>query len=339
MPRLRWPSAAIAVLALAGCGGAAAIAASASSRTTAYATTPTSAGPINPAAVPLGDGYVSTTPKVGYVDSCITNFGSIGGARTDGPWIDTATDTWDYETKLTVNGRIHWPEGSYEVAIVGGKRVIKFDDLPKTDATGVFPIASSDPAYEYDQNGNHIAKQSFDWKLPLHPKAAKTPGCTPGGPIGVLKDGVALYNALDGEGRDAGAHEVLDICAGHPDPSDTYHHHDVPACILEKVRNGTTELAGYALDGYGIYVVKNKHGQLPTNTRLDACHGTTSKVMWNGKMTRIYHYVATLEYPYTVGCFHGTAISSGHTGPSGQSGSGGPPGGSGGPPGGGSPGA
>ncbi len=45
-------------------------------------------------------------------------------------------------------------------------------------------------------------------------------------------------------------------------------------------------------------------------------------------MTRIYHYVATLEYPYTVGCFHGTAISSGHTG---SPGGGGPPGG--GPPG------
>jgi hypothetical protein len=337
MPRLKWPSAAIAVLALAGCGGVAAIATGASSHASAYATTPTSPGPINPAAVPLGDGYVSTTPKVGYVDSCVTHFGSIGGARTDGPWIDTKTHTWDYDTKLTVNGRIHWPEGSYEVTIVGGHRVIKFNDLPKTDPTGIFPIESSDPAYEYDQNGNHIAKQSFDWKLPLHPTAAKTPGCTPGGPIGVLKDGVALFNALDGEGRDAGAHEVLDVCAGHPDPSDTYHHHDVPACILNKVKNGTTQLVGYALDGYGIYVVKNKAGELPTNTQLDACHGTTSRVPWDGRMTRIYHYVATLEYPYTVGCFHGTAIASGHGGGGAKSGSGGPPGGSGGPPGGGPP--
>jgi YHYH protein len=338
MPRLKWPSAAIAVLALAGCGGAAAIATSVSgAKTTAYATTPTSPGPINPAAVPLGDGYVSTTPKVGYVDSCVTHFGSIGGARTDGPWIDAKTHTWDYDTKLTVNGRIHWPEGSYEVTIVGDHRVIKFNDLPRTDPTGIFPIESSDPAYEYDQNGNHIAKQSFDWKLPLHPKAAKTPGCTPGGPIGVLKDGVALFNALDGEGRDAGAHEVLDVCAGHPDPSDTYHHHDVPACILNKVENGTTQLVGYALDGYGIYVVKNKAGELPTNTQLDACHGTTSRVLWDGRMTRIYHYVATLEYPYTVGCFHGTAIASGHGSGGAKSGSGGSPGGSGGPPGGGPP--
>jgi hypothetical protein len=313
MPQFRWTSIAIAALALAGCGGAAAVAVAtgALAGSPKYATTPTSAGPINPAAVPLGDGYVSSTPKVGYVDSCVTHFGGIGGARTDGPWIDTKTHTWDYLTKIAVNGRIHWPEGSYKVTIAGGKRVIKFDDLPPHDPTGAFPIASSDPAYAYDQNPNHIAKHDFDWKLPLHPKAAKTPSCTPGGPIGVLDDGVALFNALDGEGRDAGAHEVLDVCAGHPDPSNTYHHHDVPACILNKVKNGTTQLVGYALDGYGIYVVKNKSGQLPTNTNLDACHGTTSRVMWDGKMTRVYHYVATLEYPYTVGCFHGTPISSG----------------------------
>jgi hypothetical protein len=211
---------------------------------------------------------------------------------------------------------------------VGGKRVIKFDDLPRDDPTGVFPIASTDPAYKYDQNGNHIAKQSFDWRLALHPKAAKRPGCTPGGPIGVLDDGVALFNALDGEGRDAGAHEVLDVCAGHPDPSDTYHHHDVPACILNRIKNGTTKLVGYALDGYGIYVVKSAGGTLPTNVDLDACHGTSSAVEWNGKRQRIYHYVATLEYPYTVACFHGTPISAG-----GSTGTGGGPPGAPGPPG------
>ena len=62
---------------------------------TAYATTVTSAGPINPAAIPLGDGYVSTTPKVGYVDSCQTSFGGIGGAQVDGPGINTAHKFWD----------------------------------------------------------------------------------------------------------------------------------------------------------------------------------------------------------------------------------------------------
>ncbi|MGH9918733.1 MAG: hypothetical protein ACRD6W_07695, partial [Nitrososphaerales archaeon] len=53
-----------------------------------YATTVVSSGEINPAAIPLGDGYLSTTPKVGYVDSCITSFPSGGGAEAAVPWID-----------------------------------------------------------------------------------------------------------------------------------------------------------------------------------------------------------------------------------------------------------
>jgi hypothetical protein len=306
---------------LAGCGGTAVIArgqtatatggtASAAAATTANATTPTSAGAINPKAIPLGDGYVSSTPKVGYVDSCQTSFNpNAGGSQVDGPWINTTNHTWNDETKLTVNGAIHWPSGYFHVTTSGSVRKLTFNDLPTSDPTGTFPIASSDAAFAYDRNPNHIAAQTFNWTLPLHPKAASSPSCTPMGAIGVLKDGVVLYNALDGEGRDAGAHEVLDVCAGHPDQSFTYHHHDVPACILNKVRNGQTALVGYALDGYGIYVQKDKHGNLPSNTSLDACHGTTSKVMWNGKLTKIYHYVATLGYPYTVGCFHGTATA------------------------------
>jgi hypothetical protein len=319
------PAALVAAATLiAGCGGAAV--ASSQGTATRYASTPTSLGPINPNAIPLGDGYVSTTPKVGYVDSCVTHFGGIGGARTAGPWIDTETKTWSEETKLHVTGMVSWPDAAYSVTVKGSKRMIAFDDLPIDHPSGTFPIQSTDPAYQYDENGNHLAKQSFDWLLPLNPARARKPSCTPGGEIGVLSDGVALFNALDGEGRDAGAHEVLDACGGHPDPADVYHHHDIPPCILSRVRNGTTKLVGYALDGYGIYVVKRANGTLPTNTDLDRCHGTTTVVPWNGRPMRIYHYVATLEYPYTVGCFHGTPISTGGGGgPPGPGGPGGPP--------------
>jgi hypothetical protein len=276
-----------------------------------YATTPTSPGIVNPAAIPLGDGYVSTTPKVGYVDSCVTQFPSTGGASVEGPWIEKARKTWDSLTKVAVAGRVSWSEAHFTIAVRGDRRIIKFNDLPIDHTSGVFPIQSGTTAYRYDQNPNRIVAQKFDWSLPLNPQPAAHPGCTSGGPVGVLDDGVALFNALDGEGRDAGAHEVLDSCAGHPMMSGIYHHHEVPPCILDQVRDGQTKLVGYALDGYGIYVVKNRYGQLPGNASLDACHGTVSKVIWNGKLTRIFHYVATLEYPYTVGCFHGTPISSG----------------------------
>jgi YHYH protein len=304
--------------------------------TPAYATTVTSPGPINPAAIPLGDGYLSSTPKVGYVDSCQSfsttgsggggspggagspggpggGPGGAGGARVDGPWINLTTKTWDSLTKVSVQGSVSWPAARYSVTVSGEKRIISTDDLPTRHTTGVFPIASSDPAYAYDHNPNRIVPMSITWSLPLNPVAVPTPSCTSGGPIGVLDDGVLLFNALDGEGRDAVAHELLDSCGEHPQMDDMLHHHDVPACLLDQA-TGRSTLVGYALDGYGIYVERDASGALLTNTDLDACHGRTSVVLWNGKEQSVYHYDATLEYPYTVGCFHGTPISTGPMG-------------------------
>lgn len=298
----KWLAMLAAAVLAGGCGGA-------------VAATGSSSSGVNVHALPLGDSHVTTVPKLGYVDSCVTQFSSGEGAQVNGPWINTSRKTWDYTAKLAVNGRVHWAKASYKLSTHAGRRLINFNDLPIDHTTGVFPIASSDPAYQYDRNPNHVAAQSLHWNLPLNPKLAHKPSCTNLGPIGVLEDGVVLYNALDAQGRDAGAHEVLDLCAGHPDPSSSYHHHDVPPCILSKAAKGKTTLVGYAIDGFGIYVVKDRHGTLPTNRALDACHGQTSKVRWNGKFVRIYHYVATLEYPYTVGCFHGTPITIRRSGP------------------------
>jgi hypothetical protein len=283
------------------------------------ATTPHDAA-IDPARVPLGDGRISTVPKVGYVDSCVTAFGGIGGAQAIGPWIDETGRTWDRAAKPSVAGAVRWPQARYTVTTSGTRRVIAFNDLPVGHVTGTFPISASDPASAYDRNPNRIAAQSVTWRLALRPKPAARASCLPLGPIGVLADGAFLYDALDGEGRDAAAHEVLDVCGGHPDPSSSYHHHDVPSCLIARAPKGAATPVGWALDGFGVYVVKDAAGNLPANAALDACHGTTSVVPWNGRPARIYHYVATLEYPYTVGCFRGTPIQSGRRGGPGQGG-------------------
>jgi hypothetical protein len=211
-------------------------------------------------------------------------------------------------TKVVVQGKIHWPAATYAVKVSGSHRVITTNDLPETYPTGIFPISASDPAYRYDTNPNRIAAQSQTYTLPLNPKAAASPGCTALGVIGVLSDGVFLFNALDDAGRDAVAHETQDLCNGHPNGREAYHYHNVPSCIRDAAE-GSSTLVGYALDGYGIYVERDAGGNLPTNADLDACHGRTSKVEWNGEQTSIYHYDATLEYPYTVGCYHGTPLA------------------------------
>ena len=60
---------------------------------------------INHATIPLGDDHVSSTPKVGYVDSCQTSFPPVGGASQVGPWINTAAKTWNANTKIHVQGK------------------------------------------------------------------------------------------------------------------------------------------------------------------------------------------------------------------------------------------
>ncbi len=265
---------------------------------------------INSSELPLGDGKVSTTPKKGYVDSCTTNFRG-GGAQHAGPWINSSKKTWNLKSKIAVQGSVYWPKASYTMSLKNDTRTLTTNDLPEGYPTGTFPIASTDPAFQYDRNPNQIGIQSLTYNLPANPTKAQQPSCTGLGAIGVLSDGVLLFNALDDGGRDAVAHETQDKCNGHPDGQEEYHYHNVPSCIRSKAK-GSSTLVGYALDGYGIYVERDSKGNLPTDSDLDACHGRTSTVMWNGKKTKIYHYDATLEYPYTVGCYHGTPISTSH---------------------------
>lgn len=258
-------------------------------------------------ALPLGDGHVSASPQVGYIDSCTTTFNGRGAANI-GSWVNDFNNTWNSQSKIHVEGSVSWPNATYSVTTSGSSRVINTNDLPENEVTGNFPIASTDPAYQYDRNPNSIAAQNLSYTLPLNPVAATSPNCTGLGVIGILEDGVVLYNGLDAAGRDAVAHEVQDSCDGHPDQSKEYHYHDISSCLLAKA-TGPSTLVGYAADGYGIYVERDSEGNMPTNADLDACHGRTSQVMWNGTLTTLYHYDATLEYPYTIGCFHGTPIN------------------------------
>lgn len=268
----------------------------------AGATTSASAGG-SASALPLGDGHVGSAPQAGWIYSCRTTFPSGGGAAKDGPWIHGAT--WDATTKLAVQGAVKWPQASFAVHVAGGQRVITTSDLPVGFATGVFPISSSDPAFAYDRNPNTIRPMALSLAVPASPTLAAAPSCLGLGPIGVLTDGVVLFDALDGEGRDAVAHEILDQCGGHPEMNGEYHHHDIPPCVLATA-TGASTLVGYANDGFGIYVERDAQGNLLTNAALDACHGRTSMVMWNGQQVRMYHYVATAAYPYTLGCYMGT---------------------------------
>ena len=252
--------------------------------------------------LPLGDGHVSDHPAPGYVYACRSTF-RRGGARHDGPWI--TGDTWDPAAKPHVEGEVRWPDAAWSLTPDGDDLVFQGNDLPVGEPTGRFPIARTDSVYRYDTNPNRIAAQDLRFTLPAHPTRAEEPGCLPMGMIGFTVTGVALFSALDDAGRDAAAHEIQDLCDGHPQMRSQYHYHSASPCIPGRDSN---QLVGWALDGFPILGMRDADGRLLTDEDLDACHGREESVTVDGR-TYGYAYRLTREYPYTVGCFAGGRVS------------------------------
>jgi len=257
---------------------------------------------IDPTHLPLGDGHYLQSAKSGYIFSCQTSF-TGGGAFANGPWIHD--NTWDSTGKIAVSGQVPWPDHSFSMTSDGTTRHIVTNDLPN-HTTGIFPVSSSDRASHYDRNPNSIRAQSLTYDLPANPTPAAQPACLGMGAIGVMLSGVVFYNGFDAGGRDAGAHEIQDVCEGHPDQSGTYHYHSMSPCVDDS-GSGPSKLIGYAFDGFGIFGPRGDDGRELTDADLDECHGRTSTIMWDGASVSMYHYVATHEFPYTLGCFRGAA--------------------------------
>ncbi len=248
----------------------------------------------------VGDGKYSASPQAGYVYSCMTAFNG-GGASGTGNWMN-GDGTWDATKKAVVDGSVIWP-GSFSISIQGDQRVFTGNDLPN-HPTGNFPVDPSDDAYAVDRNPNTIQEQTISLILPVNPTASAQPNCV-GGEVGIMLSGVVIFSAFDAEGRDAVAHEVQDNCDGHPQVSGFYHYHSLSDCIVDTATSGHSSLVGYAFDGYGIYGYYGEDGAEVENEDLDECHGHTHMIEWDGQMVEMYHYHATHEFPYVVGCFHG----------------------------------
>lgn len=252
--------------------------------------------------LPLGDGKISTEAKAGFIWACRIDPNGRG-ADVNGPWIHD-DGTYDLTSKVAVQGSVRWPQ-RFTIRKDGDKRVFEANDYPD-HPTGSFPISPDDPAYAYDRNPNGLREQSMRLELAATPKLARAPSCAPGA-VGILLSGSVLFNALDAPGRDAVAHETQDACQGHPQESGVYHYHSLSSCIEDKPgEDGHSRLMGYALDGFGIFGRKGEGGKTLTSADLDECHGHTHVIDWDGKRVKMYHYHATWDFPYTVGCFKGT---------------------------------
>lgn len=255
--------------------------------------------------LPVGDNqYTTDAAAKGKVYVCNANFVPAGqaGAQTRGPWF-IGTTKWDINKKVAVSGEVSW-DHVFSNKIESGKRVISTNDLPN-HFTGEFPVKSTDTAYAYDRNPNTIKNQSLIYTLTANPTYG-SPHCM-GGEVGVMLTGVALFNAFDAGGRDAGAWEVQDGCEGHPQSSGVYHYHTLSDCITD-VEIST--VIGFALDGFPITGPTVGDNNYLTTSDLDECHGITSDITLDGKKVKMYHYVMTQDFPYSVSCFRAEASES-----------------------------
>ncbi|CAB4362893.1 unannotated protein [freshwater metagenome] len=259
--------------------------------------------------LPIGTPHVSTTgAAVGNLYVCDSGNPNGGGAFKAGPWLDEVAGTWDLTQKVSVQGALDWPMAQYSETVEGDLRVIASNGLPVGNVTGTFPVAADDPAFNYDRNPNTIGESALSVSLPVTPTAGATPTCLSKGAIGVLRNGVALFAPVDERNRDAVAYETQDQCDGHPQQTGVYHYHDIPSCVRD-ASTGASTVVGFAYDGYPIVAERSANGDLPTNADLDECHGRTSPILLDGEVVTTYHYSATYEFPYFIGCFHGTKVA------------------------------
>ncbi len=250
--------------------------------------------------LPLGDGKLSNIPKSGYLMSCTNNFRQGPGASKTGSWV--SRESWFPDRKPIVEGEIQWPNSQITIAVQGHRRIVLSNNLPQ-HATGLFPIQPGTKAFEFDRNPNHIGEQQILLSLPAFPTFGNKPSCVPMGMIGFAVSGVAIFSALDIGGRDAPAHEIQDLCNGHPEMTSQYHYHNWSPCLVSATAN---EPVGWMIDGFPILGPVDEKGYIIKNDDLDECHGRMGDITIAGNLVRSYHYRFTFEYPYTIGCFKGT---------------------------------
>ncbi|XP_076105654.1 uncharacterized protein LOC143073782 [Mytilus galloprovincialis] len=171
----------------------------------------------------------------------------------------------------------------------------RFNKYERRSASGI-----PDHAWE-EVNPNTPLNQNYNIKIPKTPTVATTKACVPFGKIGLTRTGVAIYNPLAAgsvnavEGDSA---ETFDSCDDHASPDGAYHYHKIPNSCL--YNNTVDELIGVAFDGFPIYGpnVSDISDRWINSTDLDSCHGR--------EVSGEYRYHVTEQWPYFLGCYHGT---------------------------------
>lgn len=292
------------------------------------------------------EGAFTETPKVvdcetaqGTKTSCyefITTGAPAG--REPGPFCPRTI-----EDSADVGGAWFDKSGSGDLVDITGEFILKLDEYYGDEKWMVYDAdtkkvrytatkeaclgaAKPDVEEEYMQNCIECKLDYLDddfsltYLIPVNPIPAKETERVR--TVGIALDGTELsgpapINAI------LGAYTIaaFDDCGGHINVHQGYHYHSTTGCTDKTVKDDDDHapLIGYAIDGYGIYAMKDAQGKEAEG--LDECRGQTDDV-------RGYHYhAASPSENLFVGCLHGETVR-----PAGGPQGGPPPGGPGGPP-------
>ena len=185
-----------------------------------------------------------------------------------------------------------------------------------------------------------LSEQDYLWKIPLNPKTASQTSEIPLlDVIGFAVNGLPIYGPNEAERPDPYGdpvyNELLDSCLGHTAGRGDYHYHAFElSCLALNIGNyKESPILGYALDGFPIYgpfgcvdddcteIIEfqsswirtgdpttyawDNHDYVPNSDPiyLDECNGR-----YDDKLG--YHYRATENFPYLLGCYVGELTSS-----------------------------
>ncbi|MBS4028479.1 MAG: YHYH protein [Ignavibacteriales bacterium] len=131
----------------------------------------------------------------------------------------------------------------------------------------VYVSSTNIPSYHigpWNGNPNVASNQNFTFKITRTPtQNTGTKTATSLGHIGVLSNGVTIFNAKDAMSynnqniwhQNAVVVEApsFDTCFGHPQQHGEYHHHQNPKCLYTPIPNEHSPIVGYAFDGFPLY--------------------------------------------------------------------------------------
>jgi len=192
------------------------------------------------------------------------------------------------------------------------------------------------PPYEFQRTTpNDLHEQNYVWRFPRLAELADESTSIPLlGPIAIAVNGLPIYGPNEGEHPDPYGdpvhNDILDWCLGHTARRGDYHYHALIVSCLTAGHdaNEPSPVIAWSFDGFAVYgpnecvdeacteIAELRSGWQrtgdPTNYAwdnhrfvaqdsaivLDACNGHVGP-------RDDYHYHATADFPYILGCYSG----------------------------------